>query len=265
MVAPFPNFYENITEARNRLQNTVVLYDNEPYYVLDICDHKPDGIFRVYLDKLGHQREMAYQNIAIPSYNYHATQSAERGAAMDKLADDPKSKYPIIRKMMNSPAFKRFRPFPLGMANTGGSAWYFERQPLRPAMQQGLAEGMIVGTIINTNPGKPRGGFSNHNSVSQSWSPTQDVIYDAIVGNNPTAQEALEALVDPFVENVSIAFDREFAFLRGPLGLIFLVYKTDIIGHLPKKDFTSVVLAPNYFYTREVVEELKLFHEVVVN
>ena len=81
-MANHKNFYETIKEARMRLAQTVVMYDGEPYYVLALDNHKSDGIFRVYLDKLGQKGGMAHRRLNIPFEYYDGETSV--GAAMDK-------------------------------------------------------------------------------------------------------------------------------------------------------------------------------------
>lgn len=254
----YVNFYENISEANSRLRDTVVLYDGEPYYVLCICDHRDDDIFRVYLDKLGEHRKMAratYQMPCISGEYYGDTKAL--GRAMDKfMEDNPKA--PVVRKTMNSPKFNRFRPFLLGMCNEGGFAYFLERQPLRPAMQQGLSDAMLSVKRFNLLDDinlKPRARFYNYS----------DSVYDAIMGNYPSVEQSLDAVKDPSVENHSVAFNRNFAFARGPVNTVFLAYKTDIVGILPTRDFSNVVLGQEFGYVREVVEELGIFDLVLTN
>src|SRR3546814_12211748 len=119
-----------------RLVNTVVMYDNRPYYVLCSTDHKKDGIFRMYLDELYTERGAAISRIpGIPyEYNDGTPQHIERGKRMDNfLKDNPDCG--IIRKNMDSPLFNRFRPFPLGMCNLNGETYFLCRSPTRNTQQ----------------------------------------------------------------------------------------------------------------------------------
>src|SRR3546814_18111544 len=110
----YTNFYETVKEADMRLRHTLVMYDGEPYYVLLISDHKKDGVFRIYMDKAGNEHGFAFQREQVP---YEASSSWNVTAT---VMDDWLEKNPdkgVIRKMMNSPKFNQFKPFPLGMIN----------------------------------------------------------------------------------------------------------------------------------------------------
>src|SRR3546814_4953080 len=84
----------------------------------DVCssdllssDHKKDGVFRIYMDKAGNEHGFAFQREQVP---YEASSSWNVTAT---VMDDWLEKNPdkgVIRKMMNSPKFNQFKPFPLG-------------------------------------------------------------------------------------------------------------------------------------------------------
>ncbi len=80
-----------------------------------------------------------------------------------------------------------------------------------------------------------------------------------VKADHPSPSLALEGLLDPAVQNEAVAFHRHFAFVRGPLGLIFLGYKADIIGTLPNNDLSEVRLGKGYSQNKEIVDELRLF------
>lgn len=252
-MAAYVNFYETIKEAEMRLKGTVILYDGEPHYVLCICDHKADGIFRVYLDPIGqegglevnkhHDTPIPYSGPWNPAYGH-------RGQAMDKwMEDHPKSK--ILRKMMNSPSFNKFRPFPLGMMNYQGSVYYVERSPTRKS-EQGLTTSMISHSAVRLSNNK---AYPHVDTVSPEFR-------EMVLGNYPSAAECLQNLKNPEKTNESAAFDRSFAFVRGPIDLLFLAYKQDIIGVLPSSSFSNVKLGKKFLYTREAVEGLGLFNAI---
>jgi hypothetical protein len=243
----FPNFFETKAEAMIRLRQTVVLYDGLPYYVLGVTDHKPDGILRIYLDPIG-QPQGVTQDRAGPWQNI-PMESTDFGPAMDAYLESNKNSV-ILRKQMNSPLFNKFRPFPLGMTNQEGDAFYIERQPNRKT-EQGLIRTMLTERRV----GEP--GLAS-NSL-QFISITSSAMKDCITGNLPTAQFALKALLDPSVENRSIAFDRKFALLRGSLDDIYLSYKGETVGLLPDDDFSVLALGRMFSHVRESVYDLNLF------
>jgi hypothetical protein len=255
----YPNFYENLKEAQARLLHTVVLYDGMPYYVLAITDHKGDGIFRVYLSEIGRDKES--QELEQPFFNNShnfPSQHSDLGPMMDELMEKhPTAK--ILRKYMNSSAFNNFRPFPLGMCNVGTQTYYLERQPIRPSMNQGLTKGAFTEALVtagsrDANP-KRFGDVVGLMSVE---------FRDCIVGNYVSAEEVLYNLRNPQIANDTHAFHREFALVRGPLEMLFLGYRADVIGILPNGDFSEIKLGRDFRYCREAVEELHLFGRVRV-
>lgn len=250
----YTNFYENLTEAERRLKDTVVLYDGHPYYVLCITDHKGDGVFRVYLDKLGSDRAPAICRYDHIPNNWHDEPNMSRGKKMDIfIEDNPDSG--ILRKKMNSPLFNRFRPFPLGMMNRGIHAAYCERRPTRPFSSQGLSGGAIDGHhVVLRSSNEALSGIS-----IDIFNPG---FADMVLGNYPSLDECIDNLNNPEIENESVAFHRYFALIRGPIGVLFLVYKQDIIGYLPDGTKSNVFLGKRFIYTREVVGDLGLFGNI---
>jgi hypothetical protein len=260
-VVAYTNFYESIKEAEMRIQDTVVLYDGQPYYVLLVSDHKKDGIFRAYLDPLFHPDGPAFNRIGdMPYTGYPGLDDNGlcRGGRFDKWLDTAKGKESgVIRKMMNSPAFDKFRPFPLGMCNHGGKVYYIERQPTRHT-QQGLTPQMLTHRLIEVE-GKPEKGI--YRSYPSYY---ERSFVNTILGKYPTVVESLEGMTDPMVTDSGVAFHREFAFCKGPMKLLFLAYKEDIVAYLPNNDLTRVVIDSRYAYTKEVISDLGCFGQVLI-
>lgn len=242
-----------------RLEGTVVLYDGRPYYILCIEDHKDDGIFRVYLDEIlyenGHQRGVAMARLpGIPYANYPGSQ---RGEAMDKFLEQNKD-CGIIRKMMNSPMFNKFRPFPLGMINHGGNVIYAERHPTR-STNQGLTQQMVHQAKLSGVPVEASLG-----SRLSRVEITHPNFGEMIIGNYPTPEECLKAMRDPAVGNTGVAFHRLFAILRGPLDMLFIAYKNDIVGFLPNHDLSVLSLGKKFAHLQEAITELDVFGSLSV-
>lgn len=262
----FPNFYENTQEAQMRLRSTVVLYDREPYHVLAITEHKPDGIFRIYLEPIGWSDvEDPTANRVYPSSivdNYPPNWNG-MGPALDAwLETDEGKKSGILRKMMNSPLFNKFRPFPLGMINYGTSTYYVERQPTRKS-EQGLTGSMLYETLLTTSlPSKKNKGLVLGIGRYPVVSIYSKEMQRCIKGEYPSAEECLLNLSDPAVDNESAAFNRNFALVRGPCDLLFLAYKEDIVGVLPKCNFDLLRLGRDFGHCREVVESLSIFNSI---
>lgn len=257
-MAKYTNFYETVKEAELRLRNTVILYDGKPYYLLRVTDHKNDGIFRAYLDEMGRKDGMATsRGLGVPYENYD--EPGEVGPQMDEwLEKNPDSG--IIRKMMNSPKFNRFRPFDLGNVNTNGGVLYTERAPTRHT-QQGLTAQMVSATSVSCLPSEAPSGPARFRSSVDIFSRS---FCKTIVGEFPSAGDCLSALVDPNNVNSAVAFDRKFSLVKGPIGMLFLGYKESIVGVLPNNDFSRVRLDPKFSFIREVVQELNIFDDITV-
>lgn len=260
-MANYPNFYETLKEARMRLVNTVVLYDGDPYYIIAISNHKDDGIFRVYMDAVKPDGQLSFLKIGDCPYHWHDEPSVTVGDKMDEwLETTPGKTSNVVRKMINSPKFKKFRPFPLGMVNTEGTVVYTERSPARHT-QQGLTSEMISPHMLCQSPTKKyKTKFSSVCDLSLSGGD----MYYTYKGMYPTLDETLTALKDPSITNLGVGFDRHYAITRGPANMFFLAYKTDIVGLLPNRNAEVVLLTPEYFYLKEVIQESAFFNSVEV-
>jgi hypothetical protein len=259
------NFYENAKEANLRLRNTVVWYDGPgeqgPYFVMVITDH--DGAdFKIYMKRIG-QKYYSVSGVMPPNEVYPA-ETTGFGKLMDKFMKDY-PKFGIIRKDLSSPHFRAFRPFPLGMMNLvrtdkNGKAvdcetLYLERQPNR-ATQQGLTRTMIY--ISPVNAAMARDPVPMHHSFDL-WS---EDFYDCVMGKYPSIDTCLSKLRDPTIANEAAAFHRYFALVKGPIGMVFLSYKGDIVGVLDNKNLSSLTVDRDFNYTREAISDLHVFNSI---
>jgi hypothetical protein len=242
------SFYENLQEANRRLTNTVVTYDGRPYTVLAITDHKPDRIFRVYGWDLK-------AKVSLPDALYDYPQgSNEWAAVVDKYLDQNPS-FPLIRKHINAPAFNRFRPFPLGMMNAGkGRVKYWERTPLRHS-EQGLTRNAIIEHYLTLSPGPygENGGRAYGGPLSGAE------VADCITASHPSFEEVIKNLRDPEDNSEGAAFHRHFAVMKGPLEVLYLAYKTQVIGLIGEGEKPGVLIGRDFRHYKEVVEETKTF------
>jgi hypothetical protein len=249
-----PNFYENHKEALMRLNHTVVLYDGEPFQIKTISNHKADGIFRVYMQPIGLSPEQQLKDR--PFLNVIGNYNPEYpgvGEMYDQAIDGKDTN--IIRKMMNSPKFNKFRPYPLGMCNIRGQGtFYVERQPNRKS-EQGLIRTMLFETHVTTSGNRSNDLIRREGKIELN----SPAFRSCVLADHPSAHECLTQLLDPKVKNEAAAFDRYFAFARGPVNMIFLAYKGDIVGVLPKNDLSHLRLGEEFLHVKETVEELKLF------
>ena len=236
-----------------RLRGTVVLYDGLPHYIMAITAHNPDGIFRVYMEPLSDK--MIVQSPNRPPFDQYPADHPSLGTAMDEwMANNPKSV--LMRKMMNSPKFNKFRPFSLGMVNYNGRVYYLERQPTRKS-EQGLTSNMIAESRLRLDDQPTMGG-------PRGISLTSPALAATIRNEYPSFEECLTNLKNRTVTNEGAAFHRLFALIRGPINTMFLGYKDTVIGVLPHRDGSEVILDVNYYHTREAVQELGVFANITV-
>ncbi len=254
MSVSHPNFYENLQEARLRLRSTVVLYDGEPYQIIGITDHKGDGIFRVYLDAIGHDAEKHRHPNPYDIWGNYPHDHPSLGEMFDKWMEaNPKSG--VLRKQMNSPLFNKFRPFPLGMCDVGKHTYFVERQPNRKT-EQGLVRSMLYENLISTGAIEQFRGLGNINLYGKEFR-------DTIMGKYPSPEICLTELLDPNTENYSHGFHRNFALARGPIDMLFLAYKSDIVGVLTNSNFGVLKLGKKFGHTREAIADLQLFTNIL--
>lgn len=258
-MAEYVNFYENLKEAHNRLLRTYVCYDGTPYCIIAITNHKPDGIFRVYLMPLKYQMSGSLAN----RWDYLRGSSPDHptiGPQMDEwLIANPNEG--VLRKHMNSPKFNKFRPYPLGMCNYNGRAYYLERHPLRQR-EQGLTPSMIVEKDVDLKLKYDEGPLDY---VGLRAVPMRsEVFVDCVQANHPSSEDCLEAMNNPAITNEAVAFNRNFALVRGPLDMLFLAYKGDVVGAMPQRDFSRVDIGKQFTHTKEVIDELQLFSDIRV-
>ena len=250
----YKNFYENLKEANDRLLRTIVLYDGRPVHILAITDHE-DGIFRAWCEPVGVERNQGLKQFHYMSVNYSYT-----NPELPKCLEELDKKYPdsgIMRKYLSSHKFNRFRPFPLGMCNVGTQVYYVERQPIRPSMHQGLTKSGCYETLITAGSRQ-----DNPRRIAESLDIHSPAFKDCILGDHYSAEVVLNALKDPRIAHDALAFHREFALVRGPIDMLFLAYRSDIIGVLPNNNFDLLKLGRQFGYCREVVAELGLFQNI---
>jgi hypothetical protein len=259
-MATYLNFYETIAEATMRLKNTVVLYDGEPYMILHIGNHFTDGIFRVYMEPFGHPSYLSFHSAgAANEHNpfYAVAASASHFVhSLDNLIEKQKEDSPtrLIRKMMNSPLFGKFRPFPLGMVKLSPDKMvYTERSPTR-RVEQGLVQRMVRATIFNV------ACLDGARGSSFGWQ--TPCFRDTIMGVYPTPQEALKFL--SFDENYAAPYSRFDGFVKSIAEEIFVVHKNNRVGSLPSGDLSVLRLNREYRYLIEYYQESGIYSSVTV-
>ena len=186
-------FWTDTNQARERLSNTVVMYDGEPVYILDIYsgDDFDDRVPRAYL-------------------TYCSAPN-----------DPPK------RKRLDSPKFNKFRDLPsLGYLNCPKyGAVFLERRAARSRLH-GLCDTNVsvqyFGRDGNTyDLRRMDGGWKLYYTTTGFLESCKDAF--------PTLEEVLLNIK----ENTSIAFSRKFAVYRDELGLRWLYRNEQRIGLFP--------------------------------
>lgn len=251
----YPNFYESIQEAKRRLHNTVVCYDGFPYFVLAITDGWADDIFRIYVEPLC-DRDQSLINVK-PFGNMGKSHGDYPDCKHDVehyMQNNPDK--PVFRKQMNSPKFRKYRPYPLGFVNYEGNAVFAERTPTRRS-EQGMTSHSIVPYNVEMQ-------LDMRMKNSHVVIPLQcEQLSACIRGVYPDIQDCIEGMNNPAFGNPAVAFDRNFAVVRGPIGMLFLAYKTDVVGVLPNHDTSLLRLGTHFKHCREVIETLSVFGRIV--
>lgn len=246
----YPNYYETLDEAHRRLLGTVVAYDGEPVTILAITNHKADGIYRAYI----WPTKMTTKVPASAGFGELPAGSPQFGVTLDAWLDKNKDSG-LMRKHLNSPAFNRFRPFPLGMLNTGGGSIYLERTPERRTYQ-GLTRSAIRSVTVNLTVKKERRECPVH-----LYGPE---FTDCVKAAHPKAEEVLENMLRADNGNTAVACHRDFAIIRGPLDTFYLGHKDKVVGFVPPTKRPEVELGKGFSYLKETVEELKQFTDIRV-
>lgn len=250
-MAQYKNFYETFDEARHRLNRTIVLYNKEPVYIWCVTDHKGDGVFRLYISPIELVPDISTSGI--PAQNL-ANGHPSFGVIMDEFIQ-ANPKLEIQRKVMDSSLFNKFRPFPLGNVNSEGVCYYVERLPQRPKMEQGLSSGALYEVACTAEPGHSKNGFRSVNMFSKEFK-------DCILGRYPNPREVLEKIKSDIFINTSVGFHRNFALVKGPIDILFLAYKGEVVGALSNGDYSRLRLGKNYKYLKEAANELSLFNVI---
>lgn len=161
---------------------------------------------------------------------------------------------------MNSPAFNKFRPFELGMCNTGGRTYYLEWQPQRHT-QQGLTQNHISQSTVELETTAPG------SKAASKYSPVgmqTEAFRDCILGAYPNFSDCVKNLLDPDIENNAVGFHRNFALVRGPIDTLYLAYKGDVVGCLPYGDARILRLSRKFAHVKEATDDLRLFDDILI-
>lgn len=258
----FVNFYENIQEAKIRVENTVVLYDGVPHHLFALGTSPNDDKIRVYLDDYQGGPLARYRHDRFPRYNDHSPNSYP--AAVDQwIENNPQGG--VKRKLLGSAKFNKFRPFPLGNVNKDGTVVFVERTPTRNTFQ-GLKERSLIGCLVQPIPDLSRRqkngrGDTNVYVDVGLFSPG---LYNTMLNKYPSIQEVIDAFRNPRTLNTGIAFHRDFSIFRGPLGMLFLCYQNEGVGLLINRDLSELYLSSEQRHLFETIAELSIFNTITI-
>lgn len=186
--------FETLIDAKQRLEATVVLYDNEPVYISRVVEARADDpkphIFRVVSLPLPLKRDMG--NLDNPEF----------------------------RKFISSKNFD-LSTIPLGFLNYKGQVFYCSRVPRRQ-YRQGISENTLNIEEVSIEKEKPTIRLSNL--------VYEQVFVDMIKGKYPTFEEC----VGLAQAGGAAAFGRTFAVVQDEDldGLLYLYHKTEKVGFI---------------------------------
>lgn len=200
-------FWTDVQQALERIGRSVVLYDNQPYYVETVEDHA-DGTPRARVRPCG----------------------------------DPEAKGD--RKMLNSPKFQRFRELPnLGWMNNVGNkhgAMFLARRTMTTRVH-GLNSNNIHchAFIHNPNADLPILRPGDHTFANVMFN-------EGFVDCHNDKFPALTKILAIIKENTSIAFSRKFCVLRDATGLRWMYRNTDRVGIFTGVDTLNLISKYGY-------------------
>lgn len=230
--------YETVEEVKFRLENTVVLYDEEPVYITRVNavepgdDVNPGEVSKVYFQPLP-WRGAAKNDLFI---------------RFDPAVQNPAPKAPdrrATRKFLSSRKFD-LTPFKMGYFNEGGQATFVSRAPVRQN-QQGLSARTALFSDIK-----------GRKSLNIGWNQliNSQGFVDMVHGKYPSLEEAKELINNE--NHTSVAVSRSFAFfIDHDLESMFLMHKGTKCGFCSTDD--NGVKVPNKFhFLREEMEEARI-------
>lgn len=210
-------FWTDLDQAQRRLLGTVILYDDQPHYVQDLIQaDDPDECPRA------------------------------------RLIDCAKPRDNAVRKMLNSPKFKKFRELPrIGWMNSTDhkelGAVLLQRRT-RVTQLHGLTnDNILVHTINHTNTGDSvlnTGGFQFSNFRMDSG------FVDAHHNHFPTLPKVLANIQ----EGSAIAICRKMAVVRDNNGVRWLFFGTNKVGIFTDAD-TLLLIAKFAFHREEIMTD----------
>jgi hypothetical protein len=220
--------FEHVDQARQRLEQTIVLYDGRGYYVNTVAENS-ERVPSVYVGELPW--------------------------------DFGSSKQKFEQKRLDDPAFNKFKPFELGFVNLFDSpsgitndynTLFTYRRPIRSGARQGLSRESIDGRYLQGSRGGRLEGLDLFNQLAPCKS-----FADMLAGSYPTFDEALTNLIP----ESSIAFARNYALLTDKDGLVWVYRQLERIGLVNNKSKEFFLFSAKKFL-REEIQESGLFPNI---
>lgn len=208
-------FWTDLTQAVERLQGSVVMYDGLPVYVHTVLDGSDwdDGCHRATTISCGPKKEEA-------------------------------------RKKLNSPKFKRFRELPkLGWMNAKIGAVYMDRRAATTRTHGLKNDNTQVSTFRNMdqegNPYIRKGG---------DYTYTHFIYEQGYLDMQNEKFPSLEATLDNIVQKSSIAINLKYCVMRDARGIRWLYRNLECVGLFTGTD-TLNLLSRHAYLREEIMDD----------
>ena len=219
VVDPNNFFWTDYVQATERIQASVILYDDIPVYVHLIEPHD-DGIPRATISNCGEEKP---------------TQ---------------------VRKQLNSPKFKRFRELPklgwMNLENRKNTGAVYVQRLNTNTRSHGLSNANTSVSVFNFGKAKDdiglKFGILNFNHVTPDR---------GFVNCHKNEYPSLESILKNIRDGSSIAYSRDFAIMRDHNGIKWLYRRCDRVGIFTSDD--TLCLFNKTSYLREEIMEDKAF------
>lgn len=221
--------FEHIDQARQRLEQTIVLYDGRGHYLHNVGSE--EGVQKAYVGEL--------------PWDFTKAKQKFKGIPLD------------------DPAFNKFQPFELGFVNLFDSdsgitndfnTLFVFRRPIRSGARQGLSRDAVDGKYLQGSfrAGSRLEGLDLFNQLAPCKS-----FADMLAGIYPSFTEVLDNLIP----QSSIAFARNYALLTDKDGLVWVYRQLERIGLVNNKSKEFFLFSAKKFL-REEIQESGLFPNI---
>ena len=200
-------FWTDEEQARERLASSLVMYDNQPAYVVEIINagNFDDNIPRVVL----------------------------------RFCAEPTKK---VRKHLNSPKFEKFRKLPpLGFMITTDRRCFFTQRVAQRTRTHGISSRAVTCYSFDFQRGTPYVPSSGIASFDQLY------FDKGFVDSCADAFPSLNKILLNIPNNATIPYSRKFAVYRDNLGIRWLYRELDRIGFFSGADTLNLLETTSFY------------------